>query len=117
MKLLMVTIIMNEGRNNTINHVIKDLYDFRKFKKQEKYTAQMIIKLLMNSMYGKTIIKPVETDTIVKDNRDDFGKCTSYNYNYNDSVIEVKLMIFLFILRRLNQSYIILIMSIVVLRF
>ena len=106
----------NESRNNTVNHVIKDWYDLRKKLKEYKDPAQMV-KLLMNSMYGKTIIKPVETDTIVKDNRDDFGKCTSYNYNYNDSVIEVKLMIFLFILRRLNQSYIILIMSIVVLRF
>ena len=37
----------------------------------------MVIKLLMNSMYGKTIIKPVETDTIVKDNRDDFEKYIS----------------------------------------
>ena len=49
----------------------------------------MVIKLLMNSMYGKTIIKPVETDTIVKDDRDDFEKYISYNYNYIDSVIEV----------------------------
>ena len=31
----------------------------------------MVIKLLMSSMYGKTIFKPVETDTIAKDNRDD----------------------------------------------
>ena len=43
----------------------------------------------MNSMYGKTIIKPVETDTIVTDNRDDFEKYISHNYNYIDSVIEV----------------------------
>ena len=35
----------------------------------------MVIKLLMNSVYGKTIIKPVGTDTIVKDDRDDFEKC------------------------------------------
>ena len=28
----------------------------------------MVIQLLMNSMYGKTIIEPVETYTIVKDN-------------------------------------------------
>ena len=34
----------------------------------------MVIKLLMNPMYGKTIIKPVETDTIVKYNKDDFEK-------------------------------------------
>ena len=40
-------------------------------------------------MYGKTIIKPVETDTIIKDNNYDFGKHISYNYNYTDSVIEV----------------------------
>ena len=49
----------------------------------------MIIKLLVNSMYGKSIIKPVETDTTVKDNRDDFEKYISYNYNYIDSVIKV----------------------------
>ena len=42
----------------------------------------------MNPMYGKTIIQPVETDTIVKDNRDDFEKYISYHYNYMDSVIE-----------------------------
>ena len=40
-------------------------------------------------MYGKTIIKPVETNTTVKDNRDDFEKYMSYNYNYIGSVIEV----------------------------
>ena len=49
----------------------------------------MIVKLLMNSMYGKTIIKPVETDTVVKANRDDFGKHISYNCNNIGSVIEV----------------------------
>ena len=27
----------------------------------------------MNSMYGKTIIKPVETDTAVKDDKEYFG--------------------------------------------
>ena len=40
-------------------------------------------------MYGKTIIKPVETYTVVKANRDDFAKYISYNNNYIDSVIEV----------------------------
>ena len=79
----------NEGRNNTINNVIKDLYDLRKNSKQEKNPAQIVIKPLMHSMYGKIIIKPVETDTIVKDKRGDFEKHSSYNYNYIDSVIEV----------------------------
>ena len=49
----------------------------------------MVIKLLTNSMYGKITIKPLETDTTVKDNKDDFGKYVSYNYNYIGSVIEV----------------------------
>ena len=49
--------------------------------------AQMAIKLLMSSMHGQTIIKPVETDTIFKYNKDDFGKYAYYNCKYIDSVI------------------------------
>ena len=79
----------NQGRNNIINHVIEDLFNLRLKLKQDKNPAQIVISLLVNSMYGKTIIKPVETDTIVKDNRGDFGKYISYNYNYIGSVIEV----------------------------
>ena len=50
----------------------------------------MVIRLLMNSMYGKTIIKPNETDTITKDAREDVEQYMSYNYNYIDYVLEVK---------------------------
>ena len=69
--------------------MIEDLYNLRLKLKEDKSPAQIVIKLLMNSMYGKTIIKPVETYTIVKDNRDDFEKYISYIYYYIDSVIEV----------------------------
>ena len=79
----------DQGRNNTINNVIEDLYNLRIKLKQDKNPAQIVIKLLMSSMYGKTLIKPVETYTIVKDTREDFEKHISYNYNYIDSVIEV----------------------------
>ena len=64
----------DQGRNNTSNHVNEDLYLPRLKLKQENNPAQIVIKLLMNSMHGKTAIQPVETNTIVKDNRDDFGK-------------------------------------------
>ena len=57
-----------------MSHVIEDLHNLRLKLIQDKNPAQIVIKLLMNPMYGKTIIKPVETDTIVKDNRDDFEK-------------------------------------------
>ena len=56
----------NESRNNMINHVITNSYDLNKNLKQYRNPAQMV-KLLMNSMYGNTIIKPVETDTTAKD--------------------------------------------------
>ena len=64
----------DQRRNNTINHVMEDLYNLRLKLKQYKNPAQIVIKLLMNPMYGKTVIKPVETDTTVKSNRGDFEK-------------------------------------------
>ena len=39
--------------------------------------------------YGKTIIKPIETDTVVKDSQEEFEEYISLNYNYIDSVLEV----------------------------
>ena len=80
----------NDGRNDTINRVIEDLYNLRIKLKKDKNPAQMVIKLLMNSMYGKTIIKPIETDTVVKDSQEEFEKYTSLNYNYIDSGLGVK---------------------------
>ena len=75
----------------------------------------MVIQLFINSMYGKTIIKPVETDTIVKDNTYDLDKYTSYNYNYIDSVIEANGTYYI---EQINTNfYHILIMFIVELRF
>jgi len=47
----------NEGRNNTINRVIQHLYNKRKELKKNKNPTQIVIKELMNSMYGKTILK------------------------------------------------------------
>ena len=78
-----------QGRNNTINHVIGDLYNLRKKLEHITNPAHIVIKLLMNSMYDETIIKPVETDTIVKYNKDGFGKHVSYNYTHIDSIEEV----------------------------
>ena len=43
----------------------------------------------MNSMYGNTILEPVEVDTVVKDSRDDCEKHISLHYNCIDYVLEV----------------------------
>ena len=43
----------------------------------------------MNSMYGKTILKPIETQTIIKDGVGAYEKYVSYNYNRIDSITKV----------------------------
>ena len=48
----------------------------------------MVVKELMNSMYGKTILKPIETETIVKQETD-YHKYVSFNYNYIQSNVKV----------------------------
>ena len=84
----------NSGRNKTKNNgVIKNLYGLRlnlkRQKENDKSPAQVVIKRLMNSMHGTTIIKQIETDTILQDSRNDFETYISLNYNCNDSVLEV----------------------------
>jgi len=47
----------NEGINNKVCDVIKNLFENRKKYKEEKNPIQIVYKLLMNSAYGKTIMK------------------------------------------------------------
>ena len=61
----------------------------------------------MISMYVETMFKLVETDTIIKYSRDDFGKCTPLNYKYIDSVLEINGRYYI---KQLNQLCLILIM-------
>ena len=78
----------NDGYNKTINAVIEHLYSKRKELKRVKNPAQLVIKEIMNSMYGKTILKPIETETVVKPEQD-YHKYVSFNYNYIQSSIKV----------------------------
>ena len=75
----------NEGRNDKIGQIIKYLFDERLKKKGEKNPIQMIYKLLMNSSYGKTLLKPIESNTRVFDSKKDMNKFVS---TYFDSVID-----------------------------
>ena len=52
----------DEGRNNKVNAVIKTMFDMRLRYKKEKNPLQLVIKLMMNSGYGITGLKPIETD-------------------------------------------------------
>lgn len=52
----------NEGRNNTIKSVINHLFNTRLEMKKQKNQIQEVYKLLMNSAYGKTLLKPFDTE-------------------------------------------------------
>lgn len=71
----------NEGRNPLISSVIKKVFDLRLKLKKEKNNAQLIYKLIMNSSYGKTILKPINTEEVIvgEKEKDDFIR---KNYNY-----------------------------------
>ena len=46
-----------EGRNDNLNKTIKSLFEKRKLKKKEKNKVEQVYKLIMNSAYGKTLLK------------------------------------------------------------
>ena len=64
-----------------IRHVISELYNMRLEYKKTKNPLQEVIKLIMNSSYGKTIQKPIETETegILKKDMEEYILTHSYN--------------------------------------
>lgn len=53
----------DEGFNTTIRDKIKYLFEKRKELKKQKNPAELIFKLIMNSSYGKTIMKETLTES------------------------------------------------------
>lgn len=55
-----------ETYNDTVNKVIKGLYELRqKLKADENESGQEVIKMIMNASYGKCCLKPSTTNTEV----------------------------------------------------
>ena len=53
--------VMKGKRDHRIRSVIQNLFDLRAQYKKDKNPTQEVIKLIMNSAYGKTIQKPIKT--------------------------------------------------------
>jgi len=53
----------DEGRNIKIGKVIRYLFNKRKEEKKNKNPVEQIFKLIMNSAYGKTLLKPFDTES------------------------------------------------------
>jgi hypothetical protein len=72
----------NEGRNYKIQEVIQHVFDMRAKLKAEKNPAEEIYKLIMNSAYGKTIMKPIETESRYFNNEDKFQSYWVMNHAF-----------------------------------
>lgn len=59
----------DEGGNTVMGHFVEELYNARKQYTEENNVAlSEITKLILNSMYGKTIMKPSYTKKVIRDN-------------------------------------------------
>ena len=54
--------VWNEGKDFTCREKIKELFDFRRLKKSEGNPIEVTVKLIMNSAYGKTVMKLIKTE-------------------------------------------------------
>ncbi len=80
----------NEGFNTKVRDVITTIFEKRLEAKRQGNPIEMVYKLIMNSGYGKSIMKPVETESRffdTYDNEDEFNVFLSRNYNWITSYI------------------------------
>jgi hypothetical protein len=70
----------NEGFNNKINKTINYLFDQRLKYKALKNPVQEVYKLIMNSAYGKSIMKEIETEDKYIYNKKDYDVYLRRNY-------------------------------------
>jgi hypothetical protein len=70
----------DEGRNNTIKKVIDYLYTERCKHKDNGNKIEMCYKLILNSIFGRCLLKPIEEDVDIV-NEDKLDKYLRKNYN------------------------------------
>jgi hypothetical protein len=81
----------DEGFNTKVRDVIMTIFNKRLDAKKVKNPIEMVYKLIMNSGYGKSIMKPVETESRffdTYDNEDEFNVYLTRNYNWITSFIK-----------------------------
>lgn len=75
----------DEGFNTKINETINNLFEARKQLKKQKNPAELVYKLIMNSSYGKSIMKEIESEIIYFNSEDEMNIFVSRNYNWVES--------------------------------
>lgn len=79
----------DEGRNERINEFIRGLFEERKKKKKEKNPIEVVYKLLMNSFYGKTILKPIEYKYTFVRKAEKLRDYISYHFNHVEGYVKI----------------------------
>ena len=77
------------GHNNKINSVIQHLFKARIIAKNNGNPIQAIYKLLMNSCYGKCLLKPIETEMKIITNKN-IDSYIQKNYNFIREFTQLK---------------------------
>jgi hypothetical protein len=77
----------DEGRNDTIRGVIKNVFDTRRKMKAEGNPIQEVYKLIMNSGYGRSILKPIENEEVIISDKDIDSYISKY-YNYIVEIVK-----------------------------
>ena len=72
----------DEGFNTKINDTISHIFNERKKLKAQKNPAEIVYKLIMNSAYGKSILKEIETEIQFFNDEADMNVFISRNYNW-----------------------------------
>lgn len=98
----------NEGFNTKIRETIDFIFNKRLEMKKENNPIEMTYKLIMNSGYGKSIMKPVETQSKFFDtyNGDqEFQTYLSRNYNWITSYVKFGKKIKVNLVKTLNEHF------------
>ena len=61
-------VMFNEGYNTKIRDVVRKLYDLRNRYKKDNNPIQLVYKLMLNTIYGKTIQKPKDSEILWRKN-------------------------------------------------
>jgi hypothetical protein len=75
----------DEGFNTKINETINNLFEARKKLKKQKNPAEYVYKLIMNSSYGKSIMKEIESEIKYFNSEFEMNVFVSRNYNWVES--------------------------------
>ncbi|MEY3751974.1 MAG: hypothetical protein RLZZ354_516 [Pseudomonadota bacterium] len=79
----------NDGFNTKIKEVINYLFEERALKKKQGNKCEMIYKLIMNSGYGKSIMKTIESEVKIFNCKEKLDIYLSRNYHWVKEIIKI----------------------------